>query len=284
MWEPANKMMEYVRITVFYLTITLVGFTIAFPFFWGVLSSLQSEEELWSIPPILIPHKARFENYLVAMQTIPIIRYILNSFLVCTVITILGLLFGGMAGYVLAKFRLRGQSLFLLFVVGTLIIPYEATIIPLFAIVGSLQLADTYIALVLPNISSAYAAFFFRQFIQGIPDDLIEAARLDGVSELGIYWRIILPNAKPAIVTSAIILFVTHWNELLWPLIVINSEELKTVTLGLATAPFAGQAGVLTQYHLMLPACILAILPIFLVYLFLQKYIIRSVALSGLKF
>jgi multiple sugar transport system permease protein len=264
-----------------YTILVGVAFMLVFPFAWMIDSSLMTTGEIQSRPPVWLPKTPQFNNYPELLDNLPFGRFYLNS-LIVTGATVCGvLLTSSMAGYAFAKYQFPGRQLLFFAILATLMIPFFVTLIPVFYVVRQLGWIDNYKGLILPGITSAYGIFLMRQFIYGIPDDLIDAARIDGASELRIYWRIVLPLAKPALATLGTFVFIGSWNSFLWPLLVVNNRDLYTVPLGLnSLRTFAAEA---RSLHLLVSGAVLSIIPTLILFVFLQRYFIRGIALSGLK-
>jgi multiple sugar transport system permease protein len=264
-----------------YTILVGVAVMLVFPFAWMIDSSLMTTGEIQSRPPVWLPETPQFNNYPELLDNLPFGRFYLNS-LVVTGATVCGvLLTSSMAGYAFAKYQFPGRQLLFLAILATLMIPFFVTLIPVFYIVRQLGWIDNYKGLILPGITSAYGIFLMRQFIYGIPDELIDAARIDGASELRIYWRIVLPLTKPALATLGTFVFIGSWNSFLWPLLVVNNRDLYTVPLGLnSLRTFAAEA---RSLHLLVSGAVLSIIPTLILFVFLQRYFIRGIALSGLK-
>jgi len=249
------------------------------PYFWMLSSSLKPSAEVMIYPPSLWPKIPRLDNYAQIFQAAPFGRYILNSAMMAGAATLISLLLNSLAGYAFAKLRFPGRDLLFLVLLSTLMISTEITVVPLFLIIRILGWVDTYQGLIAPGIAGAYGIFFFRQFFMTIPTDLLDAARIDGASWLGIYWHIMLPLSRPALATYSILAFVWVWDSFFWPLIITNSREMYTVQIGLAS--FIGQYRQL--WNLVMAGSILSSLPNIVLFLFLQRYYLRGVAFSGLK-
>jgi multiple sugar transport system permease protein len=264
-----------------YTILVGVAFMLVFPFAWMIDSSLMTTGEIQSRPPVWLPKTPQFNNYPELLDNLPFGRFYLNS-LIVTGATVCGvLLTSSMAGYAFAKYQFPGRQLLFFAILATLMIPFFVTLIPVFYVVRQLGWIDNYKGLILPGITSAYGIFLMRQFIYGIPDELIDAARIDGASELRIYWRIVLPLAKPALATLGTFVFIGSWNSFLWPLLVVNNRDLYTVPLGLnSLRTFAAEA---RSLHLLVSGAVLSIIPTLILFVFLQRYFIRGIALSGLK-
>jgi multiple sugar transport system permease protein len=250
------------------------------PFLWMLATSL-SRKANFAMPriPSLWPVEPSFFNYQIAAANLPILRYYLNSVIVVGATTIGYVFFSSLAGYAFAKGRFPGKSWFFIAFLATLFIPFETRMIPLYLLMNDLNLNDTYAALILPFIAGGFGTFLMRQTIIAVPDELLEAARLDGASEFRIFWQIVLPLCKPALASLAIINVIWRWNDVLWPLLVTSDRNMYTVTQGLAIAG-RGQG---IYVGVALATAVMAILPVIVLYLFLQRYIVRGIATSGLK-
>jgi multiple sugar transport system permease protein len=262
--------------------ILVVGAVImVFPFLWMVDASLMSSSEIQARPPVWFPSDPEFENYPELLDNMPFHRLYLNSIIV-TGLTVFGVLFtSSLAGFGFAKYQFPGKNVLFYLILATLMIPFFVTLIPVFYIVRQLGWLDSLQGLILPSITSAYGIFLMRQFIYGIPDELIDAARIDGASEPRIYFQIILPLTQPALATLGTFTFIGSWNNFLWPLLVINDRNLYTVPLGLNTLrTFAAEA---RNLDLLMAGTVLSIVPTLILFIFLQRYFIRGIALTGLK-
>ena len=262
-----------------YSILFLSAITILIPFVWMISNSLKGAGEIYSWPPSLLPKRIEWNNYRTALTLVPFNRFFFNSFLITSLVTVSSIFFDSMTGYAFAKFKFKGKNILFYLVLATLILPVQSTIIPAYIILEKLNWVNTFMALIIPNISNAFGIFLMRQFIQSIPDELIEAARIDGLNEFGIYHRIILPLSKPALATLAIFQIQYHWNDFFWPLIMTNSTKMKTVQLGLVY--FTGQY--FTQWNLLMAVVVTALLPIIIIFIFAQRYFIEGITLSGLK-
>ena len=283
LWQrlfASHRRTQRVRQIIIWVILSLGALAMIVPFEWMLATSL-SRLANQSMPriPRLWPADPSLFNYQVAITNLPLVRYYFNSFLVTTVTTVGYLFFSSLTGYVFAKGRFVGKSVLFLILLMTLMVPFEVRMIPLYLFMRQLHLTDTYWALILPFISGGFGMFLMRQYISTIPDDLVDAARVDGAHEFNIYWRVVLPLCGPPLAALAVLSALWRWNDILWPLMVISDRNLFTVTLGLATA--ARQQGILTGVAL--ANTTLAILPIALLYIVLQRFIIRGIAYSGLK-
>jgi len=251
-----------------------------FPFFWMAVTSLKTVPEIQRVPLQVAPDRwTNLDNFREVFQRQPFARFLLNSALVASVSALSSVIISSLAGYGFAKFRFPGHGLFFFAIVGILMVPFQSVVVPLYLWVNRLDLLDTYLGILAPDLVSVFGVFLMRQSIEVVPTDYIDAARIDGASELGIFWRVILPSVKPALATLVIVKFMWTWNELFWPLVVVNSPTMKVVTLGLLS--FTNMYFI--EYNLVTAAAVLSILPILVVFLVCQKWVVRGVVMSGLK-
>jgi multiple sugar transport system permease protein len=265
--------------TVIYAALTAGGLAMIFPFLWMLSTSFQSAGALLVPPPQLIPSPIELGNYAEIASAFPLWRFLANSLGVAAVATVLQVATSAMAGYAFARLRFRGRDALFLLYIATLMVPLQVTILPLFVEMKYLGLVDSYGALVLPAIASAFGTFLLRQAFLGLPRELEEAAFMDGAGHLTVFRRIVLPLAMPAIATLAVFSFVASWNSFLWPLIIVNSPDLMTLPVGLSNL----QGRYATAWNLLMAGSTVAVVPILIVYVIGQKYVIRGVTLSGLK-
>lgn len=244
-----------------------------------ITTSLKMPEKVFAIPVEWIPNPIRWENYSEAAKIAPLARYLFNSIFVGVGTSALILITSALAGYGFAKYRFKGRESLFIAVLSTMMIPFQVIMIPLFVIVRDFGWLNSYAGLILPMAVSAFGVFMMRQFILTIPNELIDAARIDGASEPRIFFGIILPLCKGPLTALGIITFLDNWNSLLWPLIIITHEEMRPFALGLSD--FQNSYG--TAYHYVLAAATVATLPILVAFLALQKQFIRGVLLSGMK-
>lgn len=256
----------------------LGAFLAAMPFLWVVTTSLKPNGALYQ-PPLLIPTHFEWANYVKAWGAAPFPRFFLNSAIMTIALTVSQTLLSAMAGYAFARLRFPGRDVLFLIVLGTLMIPFPVTLIPNFLTVNALGWVDTYQGLIVPRAVSAFAIFLFRQFFLSIPRELEEAARIDGAGPLRIFWQVVLPLSTPVMAASAIFSFLFAWNDFLWPLIVTNSTEMRTVQVGLAA--FQGQYGVF--WTLLSAATVIVTLPALLAFLAAQRRFIEGLTSTGLK-
>jgi multiple sugar transport system permease protein len=249
------------------------------PFIWMVLTSFKDLGEIFTYPPKFFPEKLKLENYVNAFEAAPFGRYYLNSMFVAVVVTLGQLVTCSLAAFAFARLNFRGRNVLFFIFLGTMMIPYNVTMIPSFMVLYWLGWIDSFKALIVPGLASAFGVFLLRQFFLTIPKELEEAAYIDGATRLQVLWRIIIPLAKPALATLAIFTFMGVFNDFIWALIVLNSEEMRTVQLGLAIF----RDRYLTQWDLLMAGSVTAVLPILIVFFFAQQYFIKGITLSGLK-
>lgn len=248
-----------------------------FPFLWMLATSFKESAEVFNIS--LIPRKPTWENYRTLLESTQYLRWYLNSAIVAVITTMSEAFFDSMAGYGLAKIKFPGRGLILVLILSTLMIPTEMLIIPWYMMFTRAGLVDTYWGIMLPGLVSAFGVFLMNQFMQGIPDDLLDAARIDGLNEFGVWWHVALHQVKPALAALCILVFLGNWNAFLWPVIVIESPAMRTLPVGIAL--FSGEAG--PEWQLIMAAASLAVVPAVVVFAFFQKQIVQGIALTGMK-
>jgi multiple sugar transport system permease protein len=250
------------------------------PFLWMLLSSLKPEAELQRVPPTWWPETPSLDNYRQLFDRLDFPRFFANSTLVAVAVTAGNLVFCSMVGYALAKLDFAGKRLLFLLVLGMLMVPGVVTFVPLFVLVSNLGLVDTYPGLILPFLVTPLGVFLMRQFIMGLPDELIEAARIDGAGEWRIFTRVILPLCGPALATLGILTFLSSWNNFLWPLVVAQSEDRYTLPVALALYSVGQNA---TRYGLLLAGSVVVIVPVIALFVALQRYFVQGIATTGIK-
>ncbi len=263
-----------------YLILGIGLIVVMSPFIWMLLSSVKSEGEIRRVPPTWVPQNPTLDNYRELFDRLDFPQFFTNSFVVATAVTLGNLVFCSMLGYVLAKSEFAGRNLLFRLVLGTLMVPGMVTLVPLFVLVANMGLVNTYGGLILPFLAGPFGVFLMRQFILGIPDELIDAARVDGASELRIFLQVVMPLAKPALATLAILTFLASWNNFLWPLVVATTEDKYTLPVALALYS-VGQNQ--TQYGLLLAGAVVVVVPILIVFLLLQRYFVQGIAMTGIK-
>lgn len=262
-----------------YVLLIVMSAATAFPFVWMVGTALKSPQEILAYPPTLWPHELRWENFVTVFKKVPFLRFYVNSIIVTCLITLWQVVTSALAGYAFARLHFPFKRFLFTAYIATLIIPGEVTMLPLFLLVSRLGWIDTYQGLTVPFLASAFAVFFLRQFFLTIPHELEEAARLDGAGRWRILLQIVLPLARPALATITLFIFLSEWDNYLWPLIVTNSEAMRTLPIGLRY--FVEESG--SQLHLMMAGAVMAVLPILLLFFMAQKQFIEGIAMTGSK-
>ncbi|WP_285567819.1 MULTISPECIES: carbohydrate ABC transporter permease [unclassified Streptomyces] len=251
----------------------------ALPLLWLLITSVMSDAEINRFPPALWPSDLDLGGYRYVLGNAMFPRWLLNSVIVSGVAVASNLVFGALGGYAFARMRFRGSRLLLVLMLATMAVPFQLTMIPTFLVMKELGLIDTLGALIVPSLVTPFAVFLLRQFFLSLPRELEEAAWMDGCSRLRVLWSIVLPLARPALATVAVLTFLTTWNDLSWPLIAINHDTQYTLQLGLTT--FQGQHH--TRWSAVMAGNVITVLPVLLAFLAAQKTFIRSLASSGLK-
>ncbi len=263
-----------------YIVVAGVGVIMIVPFFWLVSASLMTLNEFISVPPKWIPANPQWHNYVDVFHHVPFLRYYLNSFIVAISVTALVLLTSAMGGYAFAKLNFFGKKALFRFTLSTMMFPAFLFLIPNFYLVTLFGWTSNYLSLIMPFAVSAYGIFLLRQFIMGIPPDLIDAAKIDGASQFAIFTKIIIPLTKPALATLAILTFIGQWNSFLWPLIITSfSPEMTTVPVGLSKLSLAFST--YTNQNLILAGMVLQIIPVVALFLYMQRYYIKGIVLTG---
>ncbi|GAA3315957.1 carbohydrate ABC transporter permease [Arthrobacter ramosus] len=245
-----------------------------------VFTAFKPTAEINAFPPTLVPASWTLENFTRIFTDLPFARLFLNSFLFAGGVTLFALTFDSLAAYALARLDFRGNRLLLIAIVASLMIPFQATLIPVYQLVAQLGWVNTFAGLIIPRAADAFGIFFLRQFFVSLPRDLDNAARIDGAGEFRVFRSIILPNAVPALLTLAIFTFVNNWNDLLWPLVFTTTPDMGTITSGLTL--LTGPSGII-PYGTMMAGCLIAVLPLAVMFLIMQRRFIESVATTGLK-
>ena len=262
-----------------YGLLVLLSITILLPFLWMVSSSLKTSQEVFSVPMKWLPEEPVWENVREIWTKIPLLMFFKNSFKLAIIITVLQVLTSSFAAYPFAKMKFPGKDIIFLGYIATIAVPWQVYMVPQFIMIRKMQLADTHLSLILMQAFTAFGVFLMRQSYLSIPNELSEAARIDGLSEFGIYSRIMLPLSKSAIATLIIFSFVNVWNDYMGPMIYLNSTELKTIQLGLRM--FITQYS--ADYNLIMAAALISLIPVGALFLSMQRFFIEGVATSGLK-
>jgi ABC-type glycerol-3-phosphate transport system permease component len=249
------------------------------PYFWMASSSLKTTENMFRVPIQWIPDPVNWHSYVLAWHAQDFTCYFLNSGFVAVAITLGNLLLCSLAGYSLAKFRYFGRGLLFILILSTMMLPLEVTMVPLFLIIKRLDWANSYQGLIVPFLVDGFGVFLMRQFMLGIPQDLIDSARIDGASELRIFWQIVMPLCKPALVALGVFTFREAWDMYIWPLIIVSKDSLRT--LPLAISLFMSSYG--TAWDQLMAIAVLGTLPMIILFFFLQRAFIQGIAVTGLK-
>jgi multiple sugar transport system permease protein len=250
-----------------------------FPLLWMLSASFMSNGEATTFPPHLIPHTATLEQYRQLFVRLSMGRAFLSSTIIAVVTTLISLLFNSMAGYAFARLRFGGRERLFGLLLAALVIPGQVAMLPLFLLMKALHLVNTYWGAILPSLASVFGIFLIRQFMLAIPQELLEAARIEGAGELRIYWSVVLPLARPVLATLAIYTFMTTWNDFMWPLIVLSDQ--KRYTLPVAMASLVGEHAL--DIELMMAGSVLTVLPVLALFLALQRYYIAGLMAGSVK-
>lgn len=248
------------------------------PFIWMILSSVKTDAEILQIPPTIWPRDFTWDSFIKLFTEMNFAVYLKNT-LIIVVFSFLGLFLNAMAGYGFAKFKFKGKNKLFYLVLATMMIPGQVTMIPVYLLLNAVGLTNTMTGIVLPGLVGAFGIFLFRQFMSTISNDLIEAARLDGASEFYIFWRIILPISRPVLAVQGILTFIGAWNSFIWPLIIANDEKFYTLSVGLQL--LKGQYG--SNYALQMAGSTFMVIPIIIIFMIFQKYILKGFNVSGMK-
>jgi multiple sugar transport system permease protein len=264
---------------ILYAILVVFSIFMLIPFVYALLGSLKPEPEVFAVPMRWLPSEPQWQNYVLPFQK-NVGRYFINSLIVSAIQTFSPLLLCSMAGYSLAKFDYPGRNLAFVFILSTIMLPIQVTLVPTFLIIKELGWVNTYAGLIVPGLATTFGTFLMRQFFLSIPSEYIDAARIDGASEPRIFWTIMLPMCRPALSALAIFSFTGSWNSFLWPLVVVNQDEMRTIPLGIAF--YIGEQRA-PEYGQLLAVAVLATLPVLALFLAMQREFIRGAAMSGLK-
>jgi putative chitobiose transport system permease protein len=271
---------ERLKVVGMYGLLSAIALVTLFPLLWLVGTAFKSPtENIFQSPPQLIPAHPTFDNFITVWQTNPFGQYLLNSTIVSLLTVSLNLIFCALAAYPLARLSFRGREWIFTAIVTTIMIPFQIVMIPLYILTVQIGLRNTYLGMIFPSLASAFGIFLLRQAFLGVPKELEEAARMDGCSEIGLWWNIMLPAIRPAVATLAIFVFIGAWSDFLWPLIIIQDENLYTLPLGVAK--LAGTFSL--DWRLVAAGSVISIVPVTILFLFLQRYIVPTDAGSGVK-
>ena len=280
MAEAARTSMNRSAPAWLYLVLGGGMFLMVVPFLWMAISSIKPESEVRSVPPTWWPESVTLDNYASLFTRLDFPTYFFNSTVVALVVTVGNVIFGAMLGYALAKLEFPGKRVLFVLMLATMMVPAIVTFMPLFVLVSNLGLANTHLGLILPFLVGALGAFLMRQFISTIPDELLDAARIDGAGEYTIFFRIVLPLCGPALATLAILTFLGSWNAFLWPLVVASTEDMYTLPVAIALFAIGQQE---TNVALQMAGSVVVVLPVVILFVAMQKYVIQGVASTGIK-
>lgn len=276
--HSAKAQDRVIRVIIYLLLIVMAALMLV-PFLWMLSASFKMNKDVFAFPIEWIPSNPRVRNYVDIWTKIPLLTFIFNTAKLTIIVTLLQLFTSSFAAYAFAKLNFKGKKTLFLGYIATIAVPWQAYMVPQFMMMRSWGLNNTHLAIICLQAFSAFGVFLMKQFYEGVPTELCEAARIDGLSEYGIWWRIMLPLSKPALSTLTIFTFVATWNDFLGPLIYLTKTELKTIQIGLRM--FISQYS--AEYGLIMAASVIALIPVLIVFLALQKYFVQGVATAGLK-
>lgn len=271
-----NSVVAY---TAIFFILVILALLVLVPVIWMALSAFKPEKEIISWPPTFIPLTLTTQNFIDVQSRINIVRYMLNSVIYAGATTAFAVIVNSLAGYAYAFYEFKGKTMFFLVTLATMMVPFQVIMVPLFLVVFKLGMYDSYAGLIIPRVAVAGSIFMMRAAFAGLPKELAEAARIDGLSEFGIFFRIMLPQVKSAVITLIILSVNGSWNDLLWPMIVASSTNMRTLANGLAL--FIGQNTI--EYGAAFAGALISLIPMFLLYMFGQKYFVEGMAGAGLK-
>ncbi|MDI6828448.1 MAG: carbohydrate ABC transporter permease [Armatimonadota bacterium] len=279
-WKQRKRRRIIIKQTLQHLLLMIFGISFFLPFYWLAATSLKPDAQVFQSPPAWVPHPIMWTNYPRALTYVPFAKYLVNTIVIC-VLTVFGVLFSSsLVAYSFSKIRWPGRNIVFFILLSTLMLPSQVTVIPVFTIFKTLHWIDTIKPLVIPAFfGSAFFIFLLRQFFMTIPLELSDAAKIDGCSELDIYWRLILPLSKPALATVALFAFIGAWNDFLGPLIYLNDETKYTLSIGLQQ--FVSQHG--AEWSMLMAASTVMTIPIVILFFFAQKTFIQGITLTGIK-
>jgi multiple sugar transport system permease protein len=262
-----------------FIILVILALVVLIPIIWMTFSAFKTEKEIISWPPTFIPRTFTLQNFSDVQDRINILQYIKNSIIYAGGTTFLAVIVNSMAGYAYAFYEFKGKTGLFLMTLATMMVPFQVIMVPLFLVVFKMGMYDTYWGLIIPRVAVAGSIFMMRAAFAGIPKELAEAARIDGLSEIGIFWRIMIPQVKPAIITLTILSINGSWNDMLWPMIVTSSTKMRTLANGLAL--FVGQNTI--EYGAAFAGALISLIPMFALYMIGQKYFVEGMAGTGLK-
>ena len=278
---PRARGLHYLKYAIVYAVLIIFAIITLAPLAWAISTSLKPNAEVFGYPPQWIPENPRWSNYTDAWELAPFATFYWNSFYITTLIVAGQLFTSSLAGFAFARMRFPARDTLFLLYLAALMIPSQVIMIPIFLMVKELGWVNSHLSLIIPSLATPFGTFLFRQFFLGIPEELVDAAKLDGCSPFGVYWRIFLPLSRPALATLAVFTALGTWNSFIWPLILIRSEELYTVTQGIGL--LRGMIQFRASWDLVMAGTVTALIPIVIVFMFAQRSFIEGITLSGLK-
>lgn len=271
--------MKTLRQSLLMVLLVVIAVTTLLPLVWMVMASFMPSGDASSVPPPFFPRKVTLDQYIGLFTRLHLGRSLFNSALLSVAVTLISLVVNSMAGYAFAKYRFRGRAPLFKLLIASMVIPAQVTMLPLFLLLNKMGLINTYFGVIIPGMASIFGIFLIRQFAMTIPDSLLEAARMDGASDLRIYWSVILPLCKPILVTLAIFTFMGTWNDFLWPLIVMTDDAMYTLPVALAN--LAGEH--VQDTELMMAGSVMTVLPVLVVFAMVQKYYLAGIMAGSVK-
>lgn len=257
-----------------------IAFLFVFPFLWMISTALKTNQEVLQFPPVWIPDEIVWQNFIRAWESGPFLQYTLNSFFVAVAILVLQLLTGVPAAYAFARQNFKGKNFFFGLTLVALMIPPQITFLPVFLELNQVNLVNTYVALIIPYAASAFGIFMLRQSFMQVPEEIIEAARLDEASEWKIMWRIMVPHARPILITFGLFSFIYHWNDYFWPLVMTNDDAIRTLPIGIAMLK-QSEGGV--AWNVLMAGNLFIVIPVLFIFFIAQRHIIRAFIYQGVK-
>ncbi len=279
MKQSSQKRNSAISKALIYAILILITALMLIPFIWMLSASLKMNKDVFSFPIQWIPENPRWRNYVDIWTKIPLLTFVKNSAKLTVIVTLLQLFTSSFAAYAFAKMNFKGKNLLFLGYIATIAVPWQAYMVPQFMMMRAWNLNNTHLAIICLQAFSAFGVFLMKQFYEGVPSELCEAARIDGLSEYGIWFKVMLPLSKPALSTLTIFTFVSTWNDFLGPLIYLTKNEVKTIQIGLRM--FISQYS--AEYGLIMAASVIALIPVLIIFLSLQKYFVQGVAATGIK-
>ena len=265
------------------LLVGAIGILIAYPLVWMVSASFKDTSEIFQFPPTIIPDQITLANYARLFKDWPFWSWYGNSLIIAVIVALAVLFFTSLAGFAFAKYRFRGQGTLFFIMLGSTMVPFQLLLIPLYIFMSQLKWTNSYLSIIIPFMAPAVGIFLMRQYMNSIPSELMESARLDGASEFGIYWRIMLPLARPALAALAVLTFLGSWNNYLWPLTVLRTRENMTLPIGVASMIGGVTAGSEPPWGATMAAATLVTIPIILVFISVQKQYVAGLTAASVK-